>query len=254
MHKIHASASDTIRQLLQSATPTSTIYALYKLSNNLPRRDRRQARKALHTVFSEKTAPNTANIKTKLCSATHASVVQQRPFGNSYATVSLKQDTLFHRYTSQARNWCAKNIRHYSRFFTIGTKHTTWQPNQGSPRALARNCHRLFHRITSTTITLPYNWRNSNPSNSFLAYLGKSKHFTQALTIGRAIDQIYQILPPPLPHTVQTPQQPSNLRISNSLSTAVTIANTLRTLTFKRSSMFKQQLPSGNHTLRRPIS
>ena len=78
-------------------------------------------------------------------------------FGNSYATVSLKQDTLFHRNTYQARNWCAKTIRHYSRFFTIGTKHTQRGNPTKEPRALARNCHRLFHRITSTTITLPYN-------------------------------------------------------------------------------------------------
>ena len=88
-------------------------------------------------------------------------------FGNFYATVSLKQNTLFHRYTYQAPNWCAKNIRHYSRFFTTGAKHTQRGNQTKKPCALERNCNRLLHRITFTTITLPYNWRNSNPSIHF---------------------------------------------------------------------------------------
>ena len=45
---------DTTRQLLRSETPTSTILALYKLSSNLPRRDRRQAHKALQTVLRKR--------------------------------------------------------------------------------------------------------------------------------------------------------------------------------------------------------
>ena len=45
---------DTTRQLLRPETPTSTIFALYKLSSNLPRRDRRQAHKALQTVLRKR--------------------------------------------------------------------------------------------------------------------------------------------------------------------------------------------------------
>ena len=50
----HLARLDTVRQLSKSDTPASTVYALYKLSNNLPRRDRRQAQKALRTVFRKR--------------------------------------------------------------------------------------------------------------------------------------------------------------------------------------------------------
>ena len=56
---------DATRQLLRSETPTSTIFALYKLSSNLPRRDRRQAHKALQTVSRKRplsTPPTTKPI------------------------------------------------------------------------------------------------------------------------------------------------------------------------------------------------
>ena len=45
---------DTTRQHLRSETPTSTIFALFKLSSNLTRRDRRQAPKALQTVLRKR--------------------------------------------------------------------------------------------------------------------------------------------------------------------------------------------------------
>ena len=45
---------DNTRQLLRTDTPTNTIYALHKLTGNLPRRNKRQAQQALGAVFKKR--------------------------------------------------------------------------------------------------------------------------------------------------------------------------------------------------------
>ena len=164
---------DTIRQLLQSATPTSTIYALYKLSNNLPRRDRRQARKALHTVFRKR------RLRTPPTSKPNYVQPLMRPSFNNDLRQFLRNRVTEARHTipplhlPSTKLVCKKHPPLQQILHNWHQAHTTWQPNQGA----TCTCAQLPSTVSPDHIYnnhIAIQLAELKPQHSFLAYLGKS--------------------------------------------------------------------------------
>ena len=164
---------DTTRQLLRSEKPTSTIFALYKLSSSLPRRDRRQAHKALQTVFRKR--------RLSIPPATKPVYVQPlmhptfredlRQFLRTSVQDAKRNLVPFHVPRTKAvfkKHPPIQQILHNWR-----QAHSTWQPQQETectcaslrPKVDAQHLHNNHIAIQLAEL---------QPQHSFLAYSGKS--------------------------------------------------------------------------------
>ena len=147
---------DTTRQLLRSATPTSTIYALHKLTGNLPRRDKCQAQQALATVLK----------KRKLRSPQVNKPVYVQPLMHSTFTQDLRyylksQLTTHHNnllplHIPSAKLVCKKNTHRCNKSYTIGEQPTQPGTHRIHPRPVARRYNAIFQYNTFTSNMLPY--------------------------------------------------------------------------------------------------
>ena len=164
---------DTTRQLLRSETPTSTVVALYKLSSNLPRRDRRQAHKALQTVLRKRrlsTPPATKPIYVQpLMYLTFREDLRQ--FLRTSIQDAKRNLLPFHVPSTKAvfkKHPPTQQILHNWR-----QAHSTWQPQQetectcASLRSTVDSQHLHNNHIAIQLAEL-------QPQHRFLAYSGKS--------------------------------------------------------------------------------
>ena len=148
---------DTVRQLLRSETPASTVYALHKLSSNLPRRDRCHAHKALRTVFKKRQLKPPATTKPIYVQALlHPTFTNNlRQFLRSCLTRNKQH---LPPYTYPAQNPYTRSTHLYSNSSTTGEKPTPRGSLTKSHSALVRPYTIESHRTTFITTTLPYRW------------------------------------------------------------------------------------------------
>ena len=172
---------DTTRQHLRSETPTSTIFALFKLSSNLTRRDRRQAPKALQTVLRKRrlsTPPTTKPVYVQpLMHPTFREDLRQ--FLRTSVQDAKRNLLPFHVPSTKAvfkKHPPIQRILHNWR-----QAHSTWQPQQEiectcaslRPTVDAQHLHNNHIAIQLAEL---------QPQHSFLAYSGKSNVLAAQLT------------------------------------------------------------------------
>ena len=128
-------------------------------------------RKIITHGVSEKTAPNATNIKTNLCSASHACVVEQRPSANP--TQPCRRSKTHYSTAAPTKHQTGVQITSATTADSSQLGHTAWQPNQEATCTYAQLQSAVSpDHIYNNHIAIQL--AELQPQPSFLAYPGKS--------------------------------------------------------------------------------